>query len=57
MNRHEFQKQKHLKNDMKKRFDDHTEFAKEFTNNKNNTYYDNEQFKHELDSDEEEKNN
>lgn len=51
MNRHEFQKQKHLKNDMKKRFDDNTEFAKEFTDNKSN-YYDNENFSSSLNNDE-----
>lgn len=61
MNKHEFQKQnhqqKHLKDDMKKRFDDRTEFAKEFTTNANQSYYDNEHFQHQFDTNEEEKNN
>ncbi|MBS5852209.1 MAG: hypothetical protein ACLUG4_04795 [Bacilli bacterium] len=32
MNKHEFTKPNPFNNDMKKKFDDNTEFAKEFTN-------------------------
>lgn len=32
MNKHEFNKPNPFNNDMKKKFDDNTEFAKEFTN-------------------------
>ena len=57
MNKHEFQNPNRLKNDIKKRFDDNTEFAKEFASEKfeNNDVLDKEDYKIELD--EKEKNN
>ncbi len=44
MNKHEYSKKTRLSNDMKKRFDDNTEFAKEFDDQKkmHNSYLDNE---------------
>lgn len=38
MNKYEFENPNRLKNDMKKRFDENTEFAKEFTSNQFENY-------------------
>jgi len=59
LNRHEFKNPNHLKNDIKKRFDDNTEFAREFTNPRlyNDTLFDNEKYhieEHEAKKDEKE---
>ncbi len=46
LNKHEFRNPNHLKHDIKKRFDENTEFAREFTNPKlyNDTLLDNEKY-------------
>lgn len=57
MNKHEFQNTNRLKDDMKKRFDDNTEFAKEFTSKKFETTNDLDKENYQIELDEHKKNN